>query len=230
MTFALLAGIVASGALGSVHCAAMCGPLVAIAGGTRSPQLAIAHAFGRLATYLGLGAAAGLVGRAVDVAGELVDAQRLALVVASGAIVAWGGYALATALGWRHDAARPTGRWFGHALVKIRSRSAVRRAAVIGVLAGLLPCGWLWAFVITAAGAGSATAGAVVMLAFWIGTVPMVALLAVAGPALAGLRARLPVITAVALLALGLGMLASRWQGLGIPPSPHGCHHCAGAM
>ncbi|HUJ61254.1 MAG TPA: sulfite exporter TauE/SafE family protein, partial [Kofleriaceae bacterium] len=100
----------------------------------------------------------------------------------------------------------------------------------IGLIAGLLPCGWLWAFVITAAGTGGAASGALVMLAFWLGTVPMVLLLSLAGPVFARLRARLPVITAVTLLALGLGTLAFRWQGLGAPPSVHGCHHCAGPM
>ncbi len=101
----------------------------------------------------------------------------------------------------------------------------------MGAITGLIPCGWLWAFVITAAGTGSPVSGALVMLAFWLGTVPaMVGLLAFAGPVLARLRARMPAVTAVALIALGLGTLALRWRDAGTAQvaAPH-CHHCHGA-
>jgi sulfite exporter TauE/SafE len=100
----------------------------------------------------------------------------------------------------------------------------------MGTLTGLLPCGWLWAFVITAGGTGHPLSGAAVMAAFWIGTVPaMVGLLAFAGPVIAGIRARMPVVTAMVLIALGLGTLAFRWRDAGVVQviAPH-CH-CHGA-
>ena len=100
----------------------------------------------------------------------------------------------------------------------------------MGTLTGLLPCGWLWAFVVTAGGTGHPASGAAVMGAFWLGTVPaMVGLLAFAGPVLAQLRARMPAITAVVLIALGLGTLALRWRDAGAAEvmAPH-CH-CHGA-
>jgi sulfite exporter TauE/SafE len=78
-------------------------------------------------------------------------------------------------------------------------------------LSGFLPCGWLWAFVVTAAGTGSAMKGAAVMTAFWAGTVP--ALLAVGlGAQLvsAPLRRHAPAVTAVLLVCLGLYAILGR--------------------
>ena len=50
-------------------------------------------------------------------------------------------------------------------------------------------------------------------------------LLTVAGPAIAKLRARLPVITACVLIALGLVTLASRWRDAGpIGVTAPSCH------
>src|SRR5207249_4065961 len=47
------------------------------------------------------------------------------------------------------------------------------RAIATGLLTTLIPCGWLYAFVITAAGTGNALNGAALMAVFWIGTLPM---------------------------------------------------------
>ena len=95
----------------------------------------------------------------------------------------------------------------------------------MGTLTGLLPCGWLWAFVITAGGSGHVASGAAVMAAFWLGTVPaMVGVLGVLGPALGRLRARMPAITAIALIAVGLGTLAMRWHDAGQATHCYLCH------
>lgn len=64
------------------------------------------------------------------------------------------------------------------------------------------------------------------MTAFWLGTVPaMVGLLGLAGPLVAHLRARLPLVTALALIAIGLATLGMRWRdaGSGQITMPH-CH------
>lgn len=93
----------------------------------------------------------------------------------------------------------------------------MKRSYLIGTLTGLLPCGWLWAFVIAAAGTASLLGGALVMFAFWLGTVPaMTGLLAFAGPVVSRIRARMPAVTAVALVALGIGTLALRWHDAGV--------------
>jgi len=234
-TIVALAGIVATSALGSVHCVAMCGPLIGLQGGARSVRLAAIHSFGRLLTYVAIGALAGLAGNALDLAGKLGNVQRLATLAAGATIVGWGIFALVRAVRPPRTPAQPPrarsgSTAFGSALVHIRTRSRARRTFALGLLTGLLPCGWLWAFAISAAGSGSPQGGALVMFAFWLGTVPaLVGLLGLAGPLVARIRAKLPVVTALALIAVGLATLGMRWRdaGRGQITMPH-CH-CHGA-
>ena len=218
----MLAAIFLSSILGSVHCLAMCGPLVGLSG--TGLRIAIVHALGRLMTYAMLGAAAGAVGSAIDLAGNLGAVQRTATLVAGVAILGWGLVQIGVAAGWLR--VRSTSHTaFTSALVQIRTPRAMRRAWLVGVLTGLLPCGWLWAFVVSAAGTGSVGQGALVMVAFWLGTVPgMVGLLALAAPLLVRVRRRLPAITAVVLIVLGLGTLALRWRDAGATQVEH--PHC----
>jgi len=224
----MLATVLASSLVGSLHCIAMCGPLVGMHGGARSLRLALVHALGRLATYATLGIVAGLVGRAVDVAGRLAAAQHVAAIVAGAVIVAWGVRAIAVALGWLRVRSAE-GVWFKRGLHQIRGKRAVSRAWLIGVLTGFLPCGWLWAFVVAAAGTASPWTGAAVMTAFWLGTVPaMTGVLAIGGSVIAGIRRRMPVISACVLIALGLTTLAMRWRDAGAPGvTAPACHRSA---
>jgi uncharacterized protein len=222
MNLALLAGIVATSAVGSIHCVAMCGPLVGLHGGARSLRLATMHSLGRLTTYALLGATAGLLGGALDLAGKLGNVQRIATLLAGSFVLAWGLYLL---IRGRSVTKKAGSTKFGTALVRIRNKPPRLRAWLMGTLTGLLPCGWLWAFVVTAGGTGNAALGASVMIAFWLGTVPaMVGLLAFAGPLFARVRARLPAITAVALIAVGIGTLAMRWHDAGRPQHCSMCH------
>lgn len=211
---ALLAAVLGSSVVGSLHCAAMCGPLQSLYVDPamtaierwRGPLL---HALGRLAAYVTLGALAGGLGVAVDLGGALVNVQRAAMIIAGVALIAWGALALASALGVKVPALRP--RLWSKGLVRIRKRRPGTRAVLVGLLSGALPCGWLWAFVVVAAGTGGFASGAFVMATFWLGTVPMmVGLGALAGPAVRRLGARLPVVTAAVLVAIGVIALRAR--------------------
>jgi sulfite exporter TauE/SafE len=98
-------------------------------------------------------------------------------------------------------------------LHRIRERSPLERAALMGLVTSLLPCGFLWAFVAVAAGAGSPLAGAVVLAAFWAGTVPvLVGVGLVARGPLAVLGRRAPIVTAALLMVLGGLTMAGRLQ------------------
>ncbi|HEY0986822.1 MAG TPA: sulfite exporter TauE/SafE family protein, partial [Kofleriaceae bacterium] len=222
---ALWAAIFASSLAGSLHCIAMCGPLIGLHGGARSLRLALVHALGRLTTYAALGALAGLLGRAVDMAGHLAAIQHGAAIAAGALTVGWGLRTIAIARGWlRTEGSAPA--LFGRGLVQLRARRAVSRAWLVGVLTGLLPCGWLWVFVVSASGTGSPWAGAAVMTVFWLGTVPaMTGLLALGGPVIARIRRKLPVISASLMIALGLVTLATRWRDAGATgETPSHCH------
>jgi sulfite exporter TauE/SafE len=87
------------------------------------------------------------------------------------------------------------------------------RAALLGLVSTLLPCGWLYTFAVLAAATGSAAGGAILMGAFWLGSLPM--LLGV-GVSVRGLArrwgARLPRIRSVAVMSAGAFTLLSRLQ------------------
>jgi sulfite exporter TauE/SafE len=91
-----------------------------------------------------------------------------------------------------------------------------------------MPCGWLYVFVATAASTGSAPGGAVVMAAFWAGTVPVLAGVGALAQRAAGpLRARLPVVTAALLVVLGVLTVAGKLQAphaAAHPPAAHEHH------
>ena len=222
---ALLSAILVASLVGSVHCIAMCGPLVGLHGGARTWRLALVHALGRASTYVVLGILAGAVGQGLDLAGRMATVQHVATIVAGVLILGWGGYAIAVARGWIRGAAA-RGALFERALVQLGGKRQARRAWTIGALTGLLPCGWLWAFVVSAAGTASPVTGALVMATFWLGTVPaMTGVLTLGGPLVERIRRRMPAITAGLLIVLGLTTLAARWPDAGPAgvEQPH-CH------
>jgi hypothetical protein len=65
------------------------------------------------------------------------------------------------------------------------------------------------------------------MALFWLGTVPaMTGMLALGGPLLVAVRRRLPLVTALVLVALGTATLAVRWRDAGAAQVAHpSCHH-----
>jgi sulfite exporter TauE/SafE len=220
MTALLLTVFVAS-LVGSLHCVGMCGPFVAFysgadaSGGARRLLSHTAYSGGRLLTYAVFGFAAGAVGAALDVAGSLAGFQRIAAILAGITMILWGILALLQLRGvkiFRHGTGNGRiSRLLRRGFSLVSDKPPVIRAAVVGLLSGFLPCGWLWAFVVTAAGTGSALKGATVMVAFWAGTVP--ALLAVGlGAQLvsAPLRRHVPAVTAILLVCLGLYAILGR--------------------
>jgi len=205
----VLAGVLLASLLGSVHCAAMCSAFACLAngGGRRG---AFYHG-GRLVAYVSLGAAAGVVGVGLDRAGLIANVQRTAALVTSVALVGWGLVQLRQALRARRTvSASPWAGTLARLLHRTDAWDPRARATAIGLTTGLLPCGWLWAFVATAMGTGSPARGALVMLVFWAGTVPMLVAVAAGarrwGPVA---RVRWPLASASLVVALGLGELAT---------------------
>lgn len=215
---ALTTAVLIASLLGSLHCAGMCGPFVAFAvsdsGNTPQTRLHLAYHLGRLATYMLLGAAAGAAGALVDLTSTLAGLQPLAMAAAGGLMVLFGLLELARVAGLRLKHTRPPVIWTK--TVQAGQRVAltlppVRRALAIGLLTTLLPCGWLYAFAITAAGTGAPLTGAVVMAVFWAGTLPVLISLGLGvRAALGALGPRMPAITAIALIGVGVFTLVGR--------------------
>lgn len=196
--------------VGSPHCAAMCG-LVAGAAGRRATT-ALAYHGSRLAGYLALGALAGALGATAESVGRIAGTTGVAARIAGIVLVCFGLVGVLAALGWR----RPTGTGRLHRIatsVAVRGRALppVRRAALLGIVTTLLPCGWLYAFVAAAGSTAAASQGALAMSLFWLGTVPAVATAGALVSRLAGpIRARLPLLSAATLIVFGLVTVLAR--------------------
>jgi sulfite exporter TauE/SafE len=118
----------------------------------------------------------GAVGARVDAAGALGGVERAAAVLAGALMIIWAISVVVSSLGARLptlDAPTWIRRQLGAVILSVRDRPPVVRAALTGFVTPLVPCGWLYTFVLTAGGTGRPLAGGLVMAAFWIGTVPM---------------------------------------------------------
>ena len=212
----LVIGVLVASLLGSVHCAGMCGGFVCFyAGGAGSGTRAhVAYNVGRLTSYLFLGLMAGLVGATVDRFGALAGLSRGAAVLSGTLMVAWGLSTLLAARGvrWPRLGGRVAGQNpLGKLLARVRGRSAIVRATTTGLLTTLLPCGWLYAFVAVAAGTGRVDRALLTMGVFWLGTLPMMLAVGYGVQRLSGpLRTRLPVVTATAVVVMGLLSIAGK--------------------
>ena len=213
---ALLLTVLGASLAGSVHCAGMCGPLVALTvGGSPSvPRALAAQApwhLGRAIIYAGLGALAGAIGTALDLAAALAGAPRIAMLAAGAVLVILGVRSIVRR--GASGAACPS--IFRSRIVRrLAALAPSARALVLGLLCGALPCGWLYAAVLVAAGSGSWSLGSLVMIAFWAGTIPALVGVSSLGILLPRLLAPLqrhgPLIAGVVMLVFGFHALRER--------------------
>lgn len=217
--WALVAAVFVASVLGSLHCAGMCGAFLAIAVGVPGVgvsrwKMQLAYHGGRLVSYSALGAAAGALGAAANVAGALAGLKPVAAILAGAVMIAFGIVSLLHLSGVGLPRIRPPA-WLQRVSTALHRRALdtppFTRALTIGLLTTLLPCGWLWAFVITAAGTGAAWSGALAMAVFWVGTLPvLVTLGAGMQGALGVLGRKLPVLTCLLLVGVGVWTLVGR--------------------
>ena len=174
---ALAAAALVAGLLGGVHCIGMCGGIAgALSAAARGPALRRQAAFnlGRIASYAAAGALAGGLGSLVQALGPVNAAQTALFIVANIFMVLLGLYVagwgrsllrLESAGGalWRHVG--PLRRHF----LPIDSDA---RALGAGAVWGWIPCGLVYSMLALALASGSALAGAGVLLAFGLGTLP----------------------------------------------------------
>ncbi len=228
MTFAV--AVLVASLLGSVHCAAMCGAftcLYAPAGASwqRTRWAHGAYNLGRLVSYLLLGAVSGMLGAGLSRAGTLAGVSNAAAIIAAILLIVWGLHAVIVAAGGRIGVLRPPEGWqnaMGSVLHRFRGKPPIVRATAVGLLTTLLPCGWLYAFVVTAAGTGSAWGGASLMAVFWVGTLPMMLAVGAGLQRLSGrFRDRLPMVSAATIFLLGALSLAAHLDILPIGRSLH---------
>ncbi|MEO1584299.1 MAG: sulfite exporter TauE/SafE family protein [Planctomycetota bacterium] len=215
---AIMGGVVAASVVGSLHCAGMCGAFVAMAVGidTRVPRVRLHSAYnlGRLAIYTGIGIVCGSLGGALNIGGDLLGLEQAAIGLAATTMIVIGVVSLLRVAGVRLPRVHSPR---AIELVYIRLHTAARRlsptvrAGVIGLLTGLLPCGWLWAFALLAAGTAHPVAGALVMAAFWLGTLPVLVAVGAGIREVTGrLGAAAPIAMALVIVALGVSTTMQR--------------------
>ncbi len=173
------------GALGGLHCLAMCGGFLA-ATGARDPvsmpllplaaiiRREAAYHGGRLATYMLLGAVFGTAGAAAMNAAALAPLQRMLYFAANVLLVLLGlrlvGRSLQVPLLQSAGA-----RIFGAVLPTIEPllhRPGLTGRVALGLVWGLVPCALVYSVLPLALFAGGPMQGAAVMLAFGLGTLP----------------------------------------------------------
>lgn len=167
-----LFSVFVAGLLGAGHCLGMCGGIVGAlslaAGDRRWLRLAL-YNLGRITSYSVLGAVAGGLGFAFEkIAGPWLRALAGVLLILMGLYLAdwW------RALVWLERGGASLWRYIaplGKSLLPLNSHW---QALPLGMLWGFLPCGLVYTALAFAASQGSVPAGAAVMAAFGLGTLP----------------------------------------------------------
>jgi sulfite exporter TauE/SafE len=210
----VLAAAFATGLLGSTHCLGMCAGLSGLfaAGATVASlktqlPLALAYNSGRVLSYAFLGAIVALVGGgAVTLAPGLGGVIRIAsgvLIILIGLQVAfqWRLLSLVEKVGaslWNRVAPRAKG------LLPVDS---ISKAAGLGLLWGWLPCGLVYSALLLAATTAQAAGGALVMVAFGLGTMPAMILSGLSASKLSAFMSRNRLGAGLLIVLLGIATL-----------------------
>ena len=217
-----LAAGLAFGFLGSVHCVGMCGPLaLSLPGGDQPRWLFWAerglYNLGRAVTYTLLGVLVGLAGQVVSLAGI-----QQPLSVGIGALMILGATVPWVARQARRLEQAPSA-FLERVMAPIGSlyrTGGPTAMLIVGLLNGLLPCGFVYAALATAVTAGSVDLSTVFMAGFGLGTGPAMLGVSLLGRvASSRLRTRLQALVPVGLALVGL-LLVLRGLGLGGMISP----------
>ena len=176
------------GFLGSPHCAGMCGGIIGVLhngivdlAGAKKQQIGYSLAFngGRLASYAVAGMIAATLGSSLIALIGMQRSHALMQMTAGtfmlllGLSIAgwWSGLNRIESFGYRFwRRLQPLTRLF----IPIRSKI---RALLLGVLWGWLPCGLVYSALVLVLASGNALQGGLTMLAFGLGTLPMMVLL-----------------------------------------------------
>lgn len=166
---------------------------------------------GRITSYMVAGAMAGSIGGLISqswILNETMTARTILFLFANLMIVATGFYLMGLPQ-LLAPLERAGGRLWRHISPYTRQllpMNTLPRAALFGVLWGWIPCGMVYAMLLSAMSAGSAAIGMLTMLAFGLGTLPM---MIAAGWAAGGVRrwtrnSRVRMAAGAAVVAMGL--------------------------
>lgn len=214
--------------VGSPHCAAMCGGFVAISGQSARPVCSqTVYHLGRLCTYLLLGALAGSFGSALNQVGPTIGLTRAAAIL-TGTLLLISGLTMLSGQSAKLHRIFPLNRIFAlhQKFLAPRTRRPYFPFA-LGLFSTLLPCGWLYSYVVVAAGTGSPLWAMVAMFCFWAGTLPLLLSIGTLSNLITSpLKKFTPTLVSLLMIAAGIVSLTGH---LDSSPVEHGGahHHCA---
>jgi sulfite exporter TauE/SafE/copper chaperone CopZ len=206
------------GLLTSVHCIAMCGGINlsqtlntnSTAGDLPGQKLrpALLYNLGRVLSYTAIGAIAGGVGAVLSFS----EAVKAAIMIAAGIFM--------ILLALRMLGLLPHFRWrfWERAGANLTAKSSGKGPLMVGILNGLMPCGPLQAMQLYAMGTGSPWKGALAMMLFSLGTVPLMVGLGTVGSYLKSGTAK-KVVWVGAILVMVFGLLMVQ-RGIGLSGTP----------
>ena len=211
------------GLLGGVHCVGMCGGIVgALSFGLpaeRNLPILLAYNVGRISSYTLAGALMGALGFYFSGLLPVQTAQKALLSLAGLFLILMGLYLA----GWWNVLSRVERAggvlWrriepLGRGLLPVRS---VRHGLLLGLLWGWLPCGLVYSALVWTVSSGGALEGALLMLAFGLGTLPNLLLMGVAATQL-NRWIRKPAVRSIAgglVILFGLLLWYDAWWGRG---------------
>ena len=188
------------GLLGSGHCFGMCGGIAAGLGslpaqneGFKQPRPKATSAFlfnlGRIVSYACLGLASAWI---LASAGKMLNVPQWSMIlrlltalmiflIGLQFLLNW------QTLGWIERGGAKIWRYIMPLAVRAAALPGGSGRLLLGLCWGLLPCGLVYSVLLTASAAGSPVSGALVMLAFGVGTFPAMLGMSLAAPALASL-------------------------------------------
>ncbi len=217
MSFILIP--LALGFLGSFHCVGMCGPIalaLPIGRWNKMDKIAgiVVYNFGRVATYGLIGLLFGAIGRGFSMIG-LQQTISIILGVCTIAIVL-----MPTSATARLDAITqhiPYLPMVKRNITLLFKRKTFWSLGLIGMLNGLLPCGFVYMALAGAMASGTSVSGAMFMMLFGLGTIPAMFLIAFSSQ-LFPIDVRSKIRKAVPVFMFMIGaILIVRGMNLGVP-------------
>lgn len=207
----------ALGLVTSLHCISMCGPMVVgyALKGTEDASIArkivpnVAYQGAKILSYMLVGLLLGTVGAAFN-----LEAARPYVMFVAGAFMIIIGLGMTGRFPWAANLTPKPPKFLITALSRVRRKANSDAAAggvslatpiSMGLLTGLFPCAPLISAQLTAAASGSPASGAIGMLAFGLGTAPLMLGFGTASSLLpARFKERAMIVLAVVVMGFGL--------------------------
>lgn len=163
--------VIAASIIGSIHCIGMCGAL-ALTADTQNKRGLMNYHLGRLLGYFSVGALAGFLGS------EFINSEMKYISLVSsiflGATFLVIGFNIIKKGKLQIKQPDFLKMFYQNKISGLLESKTPRSVSsfLIGLLSPLLPCGWLYGFILVAVATNNALWGGILLTSFWIGTLP----------------------------------------------------------